>query len=141
MQIEWMRARCHREENFRAAAAYAKKYMALQIALFEAWYVSFLIIFPTVTPSIQKSQCWHFARSNKADIKLLEKAVGQRVPPRPKKKRTFRQVAQMVRATVRMKKNAELWGENRKLNEKIKAKVEQQRRMARKSLTTGGWWR
>jgi hypothetical protein len=44
----------------------------------------------------------------------------------------------MVRATVRMKKNAELWGETRKLNEKIKAKVEQQRRMARKSLTTGG---
>jgi hypothetical protein len=44
----------------------------------------------------------------------------------------------MVRATVRMKKNAELWGESRKLNEKIKAKVEQQRRMARKSLTAGG---
>ena len=57
MQIEWLRARCHREENFRAAAAYAKKYMALQIALFEAWYVSFLIIFPTVTSTIQTTQC------------------------------------------------------------------------------------
>jgi chromosome segregation ATPase len=52
MQIEWLRARCHREENFRAAAAYAKKYMALQIALFEAWYVSLFIVFPTVTRSI-----------------------------------------------------------------------------------------
>jgi chromosome segregation ATPase len=57
MQIEWLRARCHREENFRAAAAYAKKYMALQIALFEAWYVAFLIVFPPVTLTIQKSQC------------------------------------------------------------------------------------
>jgi hypothetical protein len=77
-------------------------------------------------------------RSNKADIELLEKAVGQKAPPRPKKKRTFRQVAQMVRATVRMKKNAELWGESRKLNEKIKAKVEQQQRMARKNSNTVG---
>ena len=37
MQIEWLRARCKREENFRAAAAYAKKYMGLQIDMFEAW--------------------------------------------------------------------------------------------------------
>jgi hypothetical protein len=44
----------------------------------------------------------------------------------------------MVRATVRMKKNAELWGESRKLNEKIKAKVEQQQRMARKNSNTVG---
>jgi chromosome segregation ATPase len=42
MQIEWLRARCRREENFRAAAAYAKKYMRLQIDMFEAWYASLL---------------------------------------------------------------------------------------------------
>ena len=37
MQIEWLRARCRREEGFRAAAGYAKRYMGLQIELFEAW--------------------------------------------------------------------------------------------------------
>ena len=41
MQIEWLRARCRREEGFRAAAGYAKRYMGLQIELFEAWYVPF----------------------------------------------------------------------------------------------------
>lgn len=39
MQVEWLRARCKREERFRIEAAYAKKYMALQIACFEAWFV------------------------------------------------------------------------------------------------------
>ena len=42
MQIEWLRAKFRREEGFRASAAYAKKYMNLQIELFEAWYVSLL---------------------------------------------------------------------------------------------------
>jgi chromosome segregation ATPase len=37
MQIEWLRAKYRREEGFRASASYAKKYMNLQIELFEAW--------------------------------------------------------------------------------------------------------
>jgi chromosome segregation ATPase len=41
MQIEWLRARCKREEGFRAAASYAKRYMGLQIDLYEAWLVLF----------------------------------------------------------------------------------------------------
>jgi chromosome segregation ATPase len=48
MQIEWLRARCRREESLRADAAYAKRFMMLQIDLFGAWSVSFpplLLIF------------------------------------------------------------------------------------------------
>jgi chromosome segregation ATPase len=56
MQIEWLRARCHREENFRAAAAYAKKYMGLQIALFEAWYSASLQSSLLVNLSFRKFQ-------------------------------------------------------------------------------------
>jgi chromosome segregation ATPase len=37
MQIEWLRARCRREEGLRADAAYAKRFMMLQIELFGAW--------------------------------------------------------------------------------------------------------
>lgn len=40
MQIEWLRARCRREEGLRADAAYAKRFMLLQVELFGAWYVS-----------------------------------------------------------------------------------------------------
>jgi chromosome segregation ATPase len=39
MQIEWLRARCRREEGLRADAAYAKRFMLLQIELFSAWWV------------------------------------------------------------------------------------------------------
>jgi chromosome segregation ATPase len=45
MQLQWLRARCHREEEFRHALAYSKAYMALQISLFEAWYVYSLLVF------------------------------------------------------------------------------------------------
>jgi chromosome segregation ATPase len=37
MQIEWLRAKCTREAGFRAAAGYAKRYMGMQIDLYEAW--------------------------------------------------------------------------------------------------------
>jgi chromosome segregation ATPase len=37
MQIEWLRARCRREESLRADAAYAKRFMLLQVELFNAW--------------------------------------------------------------------------------------------------------
>jgi len=48
-------------------------------------------------------------------------------------------VAWAVRATVRMKKSAEQWGESRKIHERIMAKVEEMRRkaMTMKSITSG----
>jgi hypothetical protein len=53
MQIEWLRARCRREESLRADAAYAKRFMMLQIDLFGAWSVSLLPFFPVLL-SIEK---------------------------------------------------------------------------------------
>lgn len=44
MQIEWLRARCRREEGLRADAAYAKRFMLLQVELFGAWYVHSLFV-------------------------------------------------------------------------------------------------
>jgi len=51
MQIEWLRARCRREESLRADAAYAKRFMMLQIDLFGAWLVFFHFFSPRVFPS------------------------------------------------------------------------------------------
>lgn len=36
-QIQWMRARCVREERFRSGLAYEKKFLLLQIEMFNAW--------------------------------------------------------------------------------------------------------
>lgn len=44
LQLEWLRAKCKREEFFRAEAAFAKRFMGLQIALFEAWLVNIISI-------------------------------------------------------------------------------------------------
>lgn len=37
MQVEWLRARCKREEGLRAAASNVKRYMGLQLDLYQAW--------------------------------------------------------------------------------------------------------
>jgi hypothetical protein len=72
--------------------------------------------------------------SNKADLALIQ-STGIDFPERPKveKKRTLRQVAIMIRATVRMKKGAEQWGKSKKIHERLMTSAEAMRRKARKS--------
>ena len=36
-QIQWLRAKCRREEGFRTGLVYEKKFLTLQIEMFEAW--------------------------------------------------------------------------------------------------------
>jgi hypothetical protein len=78
-------------------------------------------------------------RSNKADLALLRSAnVSIPEPPKPVKKATFRQVAIMIRATIRMKKGAEQWAKSRKIHDSIVAKVESMKRKSvRKSVGNG----
>ncbi|KAI6245589.1 Spindle pole body protein pcp1 [Erysiphe necator] len=102
LQLEWLRAKCQREEHFRAEAAFAKRFMGLQIALFEA--------------------------CNKADIQLLEKCGIKRPPPRPKKPMSLKRIGIVLRAMIRMKRAAERWAEKRKIDEKVRGQVEKQRK-------------
>ncbi|KFY53966.1 hypothetical protein V497_08062 [Pseudogymnoascus sp. VKM F-4516 (FW-969)] len=102
MQIEWLRARCRREEGLRADAAYAKRFMLLQVELFGA--------------------------CNKADLQILAQ-MGitpdrTTLPPRP----SLRRVGWMVIACVRMKRGAEAWAKSRKVHERIVGKFEGMRR-------------
>ncbi|RKF58282.1 putative microtubule associated protein [Erysiphe neolycopersici] len=103
LQLEWLRAKCQREENFRAEAAFAKRFMSLQIALFEA--------------------------CNKADIQLLEQCGIKRPPPRPKNPISIKRIGIVLRALVRMKRGAERWAEKRKIDEKVRGQVEKQRKI------------
>lgn len=103
MQVEWLHARCKREEGLRAAAAYVKRYMGLQIDLYQA--------------------------CNKADLALLQ-STGVQLPPRPvrEKKPTLKMVAIMIRATIRMRKGAERWAKSKKIHEALIAKAESMKR-------------
>jgi hypothetical protein len=59
-------------------------------------------------------------------------SAGVTLPPRePEKKKTLRTVAHMVRATIRMKKFATDWAESKKLHDRIKAKIEEQKARSR----------
>ena len=77
--------------------------------------------------------------SNKADLALL-RTTSVALPERPKpvNKATFRQVAIMIRATIRMKKGVEQWAKSRKIHDSIVAKMESMKRKSmRKSITSG----
>ena len=45
MQLEWMQARCERESQLRADAAFAKRYLLLELQIRDTWYVYFLCSF------------------------------------------------------------------------------------------------
>lgn len=45
-QIQWLRAKCSREEGFRSGLAYEKKFLLMQIEMFEAWYAYSPFPFP-----------------------------------------------------------------------------------------------
>jgi hypothetical protein len=84
--------------------------------------------------------------SNKADLALL-KSTGIQLPSKKikEKKATFRTVAIMVRATIRMKKGAEQWAKSRKVHDALVSKIESMKkkeaeaskRKSRKSITSG----
>ena len=38
-QIQWLKARCQREKDFRAGLVYEKNFLLMRIGMFEAWYV------------------------------------------------------------------------------------------------------
>ena len=42
-QIHWLRAKCTREEGFRAGLAYEKKFLLLQIDMYSAWSVTHIL--------------------------------------------------------------------------------------------------
>ncbi|KAI9731472.1 MAG: hypothetical protein M1818_007862 [Claussenomyces sp. TS43310] len=121
MQIEWLKARFRREEGLRADAAFAKRFMGMQIELFSA--------------------------CNKADLSLLRQ-MG--IKPDPALYRTDRRVADgtakptlrtlaiMVRASVRMRRGAERWAAQRKVHERLLQGFEAMRRRGGRDGKEGG---
>jgi len=68
-----------------------------------------------------------FFNSNKADLAMI-RSSGIEIADRPKKQVTFKMVAILVRATVRMKKSAEEWRKSRKIQKLLIQKVEEMKK-------------
>ncbi|KAI9643432.1 hypothetical protein NHQ30_008051 [Ciborinia camelliae] len=111
MQIEWMKARCAREESKRTDLAYAKKYLIAKINMYDA--------------------------CNKADLRLLRQTSLIPEPaPAPKPKATIRTVAFLIIAGMRMRKGAEAWDKNKKMHQKILGKLEVMRANRAKRISS-----
>ena len=108
-QIQWLRAKGKREEAFRAGLAFEKRFLIMNIELYESF--------------------------NQIDLGLLEKMGITPDTRAPKKRPTLRAVISMVQATVRMKKGMKSWRETRKLKESLLLKAQSQMKALGKRKT------
>jgi hypothetical protein len=102
MQIEWLRARCRREEMLRSDAAFAKRFVLMQVELYGA--------------------------CNQADLALLAQmgiTPDRTVMPKPP---TIKKAGLVVIAMLRMKRGAAQWAKSRRIHERIVGKLEGMRR-------------
>ena len=103
-QIQWMRARVLREEGFRKGLAYEKRFLLMQIEMFDA--------------------------CNKLDLHLLSEigVTPDRRPSGPRKRPTVRTVSLMIIAGIRMKKMQKEWAVQKKVQAQLAKKLEIVRR-------------
>ncbi|MCJ1432570.1 hypothetical protein MMC27_001927 [Xylographa pallens] len=107
-QIHWLRAKCKREEGFRSGLAYEKKFLLLQIEMFEA--------------------------CNTVDLHMLEE-MGLTPDRKTREKRpSLRAVGLMVIAGVRMRKMQAEWAVQKKIQASLVKKAEQMRKGSRRPV-------
>ncbi|KAK7745987.1 hypothetical protein SLS53_002708 [Cytospora paraplurivora] len=133
MQMEWMQARWERELRMRDDAAFAKKYLLLELDVRDTWYVSDRKTRPL---RLQVLTCdWN---SNQADLLKLEgmmKQLGMKQRPyshlaaykeRQSRKRPFtlKRFATVVRFVVRLQMAAKEWQKHEKTRKMLSDKWE-----------------
>ncbi|MCJ1378076.1 hypothetical protein MMC17_001172 [Xylographa soralifera] len=107
-QIHWLRAKCEREQGFRSGLAYEKKFLLLQIEMFEA--------------------------CNTVDLDMLEE-MGVTPNRKTREKRpSLRAVGLMVVAGVRMRKMQAEWAVQKKIQASLVKKAEQMRKGSRRPV-------
>ncbi|KZF18868.1 hypothetical protein L228DRAFT_251732 [Xylona heveae TC161] len=106
--IHFLNAKCARLEGFRADLAYSKEYYQRQIDMYNA--------------------------CNKLNLKMIAEMGIVVDVKEPEKKLTFRVVARMVQASVRMKKLQEEWSVHKQLRDAILAQLEHSKRKMRRGL-------
>ena len=64
-QIQWLRAKCEREEGFRWGLVFEKRYMQKQIQMFETWYVIAVPFLEFILTPRMTATKWTFSCSQK----------------------------------------------------------------------------
>ncbi|KAL8832954.1 MAG: hypothetical protein Q9170_004635 [Blastenia crenularia] len=136
-QIGWLRWKLEREEDFRNCLKFEKSYLTTQIKMYEAWYV---VPPPFTTPVLFLPSTAHWAfemtytfllNSNKLDLALMKKNFGIDVKdfkPEPKRRPSLRTWAHMVVFTLRCKRYADEWREQKKVKVVLNKALEVARR-------------
>ncbi|MCJ1308676.1 hypothetical protein MMC25_002330 [Agyrium rufum] len=106
-QVQWLKARCSREEGFRKGLIFEKKFLTLQVEMYNA--------------------------CNKVDLRLLED-MGVR-PDRETNQRSpkLKTAAIMVIAAIRMRRSMQEWAGQKKIQASLLKKVEQMKQSRRSS--------
>ncbi|KND93103.1 Spindle pole body protein pcp1 [Tolypocladium ophioglossoides CBS 100239] len=142
MQMEWMQARWEREASLRSDAAYAKRFVQLQLDVANAWYVPDPL-------TLQHDVAANSPNSNKAQLRELEhirtNLLHSRKPlvlPAPPssgptstggeaKAASIRPFLVAARFIARMRISARGWAKQEVVRRKLAAASEEQRRVKR----------
>ncbi|KAL8707117.1 MAG: hypothetical protein Q9225_007823, partial [Loekoesia sp. 1 TL-2023] len=144
-QIQWLRWKMEREADFRNCLVFEKCYLTTQIKMYEAWYVV-LPFTPFKTFSFL-SFFYHNLQanaeeSNKLDLALMKKNFGidaAMFDPEPVRKPHLRTFAIMVVFTLRCKRYADEWTEQKKVKGALNRALEEARRgVLRKRIEAAG---
>ncbi len=136
-QIQWMRARFLREEGFRRGLTYEKRFLLMQIEMFNAWYACPFLSLLMQTHRLYASKRGLFPikpaltlPSNKLDLHLLSEigVTPDRRSSAPQKRPTIRIVSLMIIAGIRMSKMQKEWAVHKKVQAQIAKKMESLRR-------------
>ncbi|KAF2862129.1 hypothetical protein K470DRAFT_15097 [Piedraia hortae CBS 480.64] len=102
-QIQFLRAKCTREENFRADLAFSKKFFLLQIELYN--------------------------KCNQTDLRLLEEmGITPDMTVLTEQRPSLRSVGLMVISCIRMKRLQQSWAANARVQEALIRKLDAMRR-------------
>ncbi|KAL8871377.1 MAG: hypothetical protein Q9174_002776 [Haloplaca sp. 1 TL-2023] len=146
-QIQWLRWKLEREEDFRNCLKFEKSYLTMQCRMYEAWYV-----FP-FSPSALHIQTTHPVLSVKANsmglsstklnLQMMKKTFGidvAKTHPEPKRKRHVKTYAVMLIFMMRCKRYADEWKDQQTLKAKLnKALVKARRERLTERVQQAGW--
>jgi len=121
-QIEYMGARCRREEAFRQDLGYVKAYFFKQVEMYSEYNEADLRLVRAMgipTNDVLEEEAWLQVQKSGA---MVERAGGRGMRP------GLRTVGLMVLASVRMKRAAEKWGVVRKGHDGLLRKLDVVRR-------------
>ncbi|KAL2752216.1 hypothetical protein ACRALDRAFT_2142070 [Sodiomyces alcalophilus JCM 7366] len=124
LQMEWMQARWEREACMRADAAYAKKFLQLELEVANACNKAQLRELEQIRTEVLGNR-----QPLPPSLRATAKSLGDRPSGRP----TLKTVATMARFVARMRISAREWAKHETTRKKLADRVDEMRRMKRRN--------